>query len=145
MLAVLLPEMRRDQVTWSCEGMPPKYFSRFEFCRDANGETSFALRDSGSPREDALALLARAAVWQRQVESSALAHGTLDDSARTTLVRRQGLIDLALLDSNGRMALYSDRHGTFALLEPTLEKGKVTWRCHIWPATAATAGCAPGR
>lgn len=145
MLAVLLPEMRRDRVTWSCKGMPPKYFSRFEFCRDANGETSFALRDSGSPREDALALLEQATVWQRQVESSAPAHGTLEASVPTTIAWRQGLADFALLDSNGRMALYSDRHGTFALLEPRLESGKVAWRCRVWPATAATPGCAPGR
>lgn len=145
MLAVLLPSMKAKRVGWSCEGMPPKYFWPFRFCSDATGATSFALRTSGSPREDALALLARAVVWQRQVESSALAHGTLDGSASTTIVRRQGLTDFALLDSNGRMALYSDRHGTFALLEPTLEKGKVTWHCHIWPATAATAACAPGR
>jgi len=144
MLGVLLPEMRRDQVTWSCEGMPPKYFP-FSFCRHADSETSFALRASGSPREDALALLKQAAGWQKQVESSALARRNLEGSVATTLVRRRGLTDFALLDSNGRMALYSDRHGTFALLEPGLENGKVTWRCHVWPATAATTGCAPGR
>jgi len=145
MLAVLLPSMDVDgkQVTWSCGGMPPKSSPRF--CRDAGGETSFALRTSGSPREDALALLERAAAWQRQVESSALARGTLEGSAPMTIVRRDGLTDFALLDSNGRMALYSDRHGTFALLEPTLEKGKVSWRCQIWPATAASTACAPGR
>lgn len=143
LLAVLLPELRRDSVTWSCQGMPPRYSPRM--CRDKTDETSFALRRSGSAREDARALLARAAAWQRQVESSALARGTLEGSARTTVVWRQGLTDFALLDSNGRMALYSDRHGTFALLEPRLENGEVTWRCRTWPATAVTGGCTPGQ
>lgn len=141
MLVVLLPELRRDSVTWSCEGMPPQYSPHF--CKDANGETSFALRGSGSPREDALALLARAAAWQRQVESSALARGFLEGSVPTTIVRRQGLTDFALLDSDGSMALYSDRHGTFVRLEPTLENGRVTWRCRVWPETAAGPGCPP--
>jgi hypothetical protein len=143
MLAVLLPVPGRDSVTWSCQGMPPKYSPRS--CRDVDGETSFAFRAGGSPREDALALLARAAPWQTQVESSALARGTLEASAPTTIAWRQGLTDFALLDSSGTMALYSDRHGTFALLEPRLVNGKVTWRCRVWPAAAATAGCASGQ
>jgi hypothetical protein len=25
--------------------------------------------------------------------------------------------------------------------EPTLESGKVTWRCLVWPASAAAPGC----
>lgn len=143
MLAVVLPVSGRDSVTWSCQGMPPKYSPGS--CKDVDGETSFASRASGSPREDALALLEQATVWQRQVESSASAHGTLEASVPTTIAWRQGLADFALLDSNGRMALYSDRHGTFALLEPGLANGKVTWRCHVWPATAATGECTPGK
>jgi hypothetical protein len=143
MLATLLPAMHGEWVTWTCDALPPKYFP--SSCGAADGGTSYALRGSGSPQEDAFDLLDHAAAWQRQVASSALARGTLEGSARTTVVRREGLVDFALLDSNGRMALYSDRHGTFALLEPRLEKGQVTWRCRIWPATAASSGCAASR
>ena len=140
MLITLVPEVRNDgRVRWTCDGMLEKHVPAE--CRQ--GKTSHASRERGSANEDVQELLKPGAVWQSNVARAALSQGTLTSSAKTTIVRRDGLVDFALLDTNGRIALYSDRHGVFALLEPQLKSAQITWRCRVWPAKVAPPGCAP--
>jgi hypothetical protein len=140
-LVALVPEMEGGDIKWTCDAMPAKFFP--PTCRDVQWESTYAQRNRGLPREDALELLKRGAAWQRKIANTAELHGTLANSTKTMVVRREGLLDFGLIDTNGRIALYSDRHGTFALLEPELKDAQVTWRCRVWPATAAPPGCAP--
>lgn len=142
MLVTLVPELLKDaNVKWSCDAMLKKFFPAE--CR--SGETSHGWRERGSSSEDAEALLRRGVAWQQEVARVAVSQGVLAGSAKTTIVRREGLVDFGLLDTNGRIALYSDRHGTFALLEPDLKEARITWRCRIWPETAAPSGCSPAQ
>jgi type II secretory pathway pseudopilin PulG len=140
-LVAQLPALKaNDRVDWSCDAMPQKVMP--SSCRTAM-LTGYERRDEGSPQEDIAALRKRAAGWQSAVAAGAKASGTLAGSVKTVIVQREGLVDFGLLDSNGRIALFSDRHGAFLLLEPLPKDAQLSWRCRAWPAAAAPAECAP--
>ncbi len=141
-LAVLYPRLEAEQVLWTCDVYPEKLSA--SHCRTdspAPPPTSGQRKIGGNAASHAAALLAIAGPLKTELAAGAKARGGLRDAAKGRVLQPGDVLDFGLVDSDGPIALYSERHGVFVLLEPEVKAGTLEWRCRAWPRDAATPGC----
>lgn len=139
-LAALAPAYRGGVVDWSLYGLPAHAFP--EHWR-ALSESTFTRDAPGSPIEHSQELLKVATKLQYEISGQAKQRGSLGGVTTARPLPPSGLVDFGYVDSDGRFALYSDRHGVFLVYEPAMRSdGRVDWRCRSYPQEAAVPGCA---
>lgn len=145
-LAVLFPRIEGVQALWTCDVYPEKLSP--SSCRTDSPSpppTSGQRGVAGTPARHAADLLAIAEKLQEEVATGAKARGTLRDAAKGRVLPPGEVLDFGLVDDDGTIALYSERHGVFLLLEAALKGGALEWRCRAWPREAGSPRCpSPG-
>jgi hypothetical protein len=142
-VAVLVPQWGDGRVErWRCMGLPRKIVP--DSCRDRDLLPARSTLDrgiEGSERDHAAALRELAAALQSEVAAAFRARKALSGSVRERALAASGPLDFGYLSANGAAALYSDRHGVYLQLTPSVKGNALEWDCVAYPAAAAPDGC----
>ncbi len=142
-IAVLVPQQKSGElVGWDCMGMPRKIAPIT--CRGGKlfpEHTSLDRQIDGSETAHAAALRELATPLQAEVATAVQAGKPLGTSVRERPLPASDPLDFGYISANGGIALYSDRHGVYVQLTPSLQGGRVVWDCIAYPASAAPKDC----
>ncbi len=145
-IAVLVPQMSGEGVNWRCAAMPQKIAPGSCRTRELLPEsTSFERGIGGSEVVHAAALHEIAVPYQAEVAAAVAAGKPPRTSVRERQLAASDPLDFGYMSGDGIIALYSDRHGVYLQLTPSLQGKRVSWDCIAYPARAAPKNCrSPG-
>ena len=141
-VVVLIPKMDGEKMTWSCTGLPRKILPGS--CRDAGPlpvQTTLERRIEGSDAAHATALRGLALPLQAEIAAAIREGKTLANVVPERQLRVSDPLDFGYLSANGTIVLYSDRHGVYLQLTPSINGSELGWQCVAYPASTAVNAC----
>ena len=141
-VVVLIPKMDGEKMTWSCTGLPRKITPGS--CRAESAiplRTTLDRKIEGSEAAHGAALRKVALPLQAEVDAAIRGGKALAGAVPERELPVADPLDFGYLSANGTIALYSDRHGVYLQLTPSMKGSALSWHCVAYPAEAASSAC----